>query len=88
MSRLRLFRPEGSPAADSPRILSFAFYAPLIRAERALAQSRGRSGTLARSAPEAKVRRGVMAVIREDGQRVPVAEAPQLFVRRFDLAGE
>jgi hypothetical protein len=33
MSQLHLYRPDSS---DEPRILSFAFYAPLIRAERAM----------------------------------------------------
>ena len=33
MSQLRVYRPDSS---DEPRILSFAFYAPLIRAERAM----------------------------------------------------
>lgn len=33
MSHLRVYRPDSS---DEPRILSFAFYAPLIRAERAM----------------------------------------------------
>lgn len=33
MSQLHVYRPDSS---DEPRILSFAFYAPLIRAERAL----------------------------------------------------
>lgn len=38
MSRLRVFRSdETNPfPADEPRILSFEFYAPLIRAERAM----------------------------------------------------
>lgn len=33
MSQLHVYRPDSS---DEPRILSFAFYAPLIRAERAM----------------------------------------------------
>lgn len=33
MSELHIYRPDSQ---DEPRILSFAFYAPLIRAERAI----------------------------------------------------
>ncbi len=38
MSRLHVYRPD--LADEEPRILSFAFYAPLIRAERAMASLR------------------------------------------------
>ena len=38
MSRLHVYRPD--LADEEPRILSFAFYAPLIRAERAMATLR------------------------------------------------
>jgi len=40
MSELHVFRPDSS---DEPRILSFAFYAPLIRGERALKKARAAS---------------------------------------------
>ncbi len=37
MSQLRVYRPDSTDAGDNgPRLLSFAFYAPLIRAERAM----------------------------------------------------
>ena len=38
MSQLRVYRPDSAHNGgdDQPRILSFAFYAPLIRAERAV----------------------------------------------------
>ncbi len=39
MSQLRVYRPESDHDGfgdEGPRILSFAFYAPLIRAERAM----------------------------------------------------
>ena len=38
MSQLRVYRPDSAHNSgdDQPRILSFAFYAPLIRAERAM----------------------------------------------------
>ncbi len=86
MSRLRLHCPDGSSSSGSP-ILSFAYYAPLIRAERALAKSRGQA--LRRAArTSAVIQAGVVALIRQDGQRVPVQEAPKLFVHRFDRAGE
>ena len=38
MSQLHVYRPD--LADQGPRILSFAFYAPLIRAERAMADLR------------------------------------------------
>ena len=38
MSQLHVYRPDLTD--ESPRILSFAFYAPLIRAERAMAALR------------------------------------------------
>ena len=38
MSQLRVYRPD--LADEQPRTLSFAFYAPLIRAERAMAALR------------------------------------------------
>lgn len=38
MSRLNVYRPD--LADEEPRILSFAFYAPLVRAERAMASLR------------------------------------------------
>lgn len=89
MSRLRLFRPEGSPSSDAPRTLSFSFYAPLIRAQRALARSRGQQTVVVRPvARTVTTVQGPMAVIRQDGQRLPVRSAPSLFVRRFDLASE
>lgn len=39
MSQLRVYRPDSANDCfgdDGPRVLSFAFYAPLIRAERAM----------------------------------------------------
>lgn len=38
MSQLHVYRPD--LADETPRLLSFAFYAPLIRAERAMASLR------------------------------------------------
>ena len=38
MSQLHVYRPD--LADEEPRVLSFAFYAPLIRAERAMAALR------------------------------------------------
>lgn len=38
MSQLQVYRPD--LADEEPRLLSFAFYAPLIRAERAMAALR------------------------------------------------
>lgn len=38
MSRLHVYRPDLTD--EEPRILSFAFYAPLVRAERAMAALR------------------------------------------------
>ncbi|RLS52484.1 MAG: hypothetical protein DWH91_16510 [Planctomycetota bacterium] len=88
MSRLRLFRPEGSPSSDAPRTLSFSFYAPLIRAQRALAKSRGQQTAVHPIVRTITTVPGPMAVICPDGQRLPVRSAPSLFVRRFDLASE
>lgn len=48
MSQLHVYRPDSS---DEPRILSFAFYAPLIRAERAMKALRLARETDATGAP-------------------------------------
>ena len=43
MSQLRVYRPDfahNGPSDEGARILSFAFYAPLIRAERTMAALR------------------------------------------------